>query len=143
VIPAQQTLRAWVNSKTSSLVGQGLPLSRGAYLRQQASPADGAYATVHSTGKPGDAVAESDPGLSTVSAAFLVFAPVEETAENAAAALASEIELLTGMPQAAGSSGYMVLVADNLRGPVSVPQPADSGEPYCFQVTADFALAKF
>lgn len=142
MIPGQTVLRAWINSK-SSLVGPGHPLPGGAYLRQQASPATGAYAVVHTTGKPGDVTAEADPALATVSLAFLVYSPAEEASEAAAKALATEIELLSGSPQPAGDSGYQVLVSDNLRGPLNVPQPADSGEPYCFQVMADFTLAQF
>lgn len=141
MIPAETTLRAWVNSKTGTLVGTGKPLAMGAFLRQQASPADGAYAVVHSISKPPQIVSEPDPGLATVSVAFLVYSPAEEVAELAAAALTSEIELLSGLPQQAGATGYRVMVADNIQGPLMVPQPADSGETYCFQLTADFTLA--
>jgi hypothetical protein len=140
VIAAQQAMRDWVNGKTD-LVGEGNPLALGAFLRMQRSPADGAYAVLaRNAGAPG-AVAEPSPDLCTAGIVFQVYSPSETTAEAAAAALMSEIETLTGSPQACGDSDVWALVHDQATGPVALPQPADGGEPYCFQLSAQFTLA--
>lgn len=140
MLAAEQAVRDWVNGKKVTLTGQGNPLSNGAFLRMQASPDDGAYAVVARTGGSSDLVAEQDPGLCSALMAFAVYSAAEDVAERAAAALASEIEQLTGNPQRANAS-VTVLVAGRLAGPVAVPQPPGGGEPYCFGVTAEFTLA--
>ncbi len=142
MMAAETAVREWVNSKPG-LVGAGSPLGMGAFLRGQASPGDGAYAIVHRAGGSSDLVAEQDSNLALASIVFQVYSPTEDVAERAAAALATAIEQLTGSPEPCGQTGVTVLVSDRLQGPVHVPQPADSGEPYCFQVGADFTLAEF
>jgi hypothetical protein len=143
VIAAEQALRDWANSKTG-LVGPGNPLAGGALLRLQRSPADGAYARIIRHGGSSDTVAEQDANLCTASITWQVYSATEDVAERAAAALATEIEQLTGSPEPCGPPGQAtvtVLVSDNLAGPVYLPPPPESGELGCFQVTADFLLA--
>jgi hypothetical protein len=133
---AESAVCAWVNSRP--IVGDGNPLSRGAYLRDQASPADGAYAVIARTpeGVTPFGVAEED-SLTLARIQAQVFAGDEDTAERAAAALRSEFEKLTGKPEPCGDTGVTVLVTDNRNGPFFVPGTAEA---YCFQVGADFLL---
>jgi hypothetical protein len=141
MLAAETAIRSWVNSKPG-LVGPGNPLAGGAFLRQQRSPADGAYAVLARAGGSSDMVAEQDPNLCAAVIIAQIYSPAEDAAERAAAALMTEIEQLTGCPEPAGDSGLTILVADKTLGPTFIPQPPDSGEPYCFQIQAEFTLAE-
>lgn len=142
MIAAEAAIRAWVNGQPS-LVGPGKPLSRGAYLRHQRSPADGSYAVLWrmSGAGSGEIVGEPAPELATARIQAQIFGGTEEFAEAAAAAYATAVEGLSGAPQRCGATGVTVLVAGNTSGPMFVPMPADGGEQYCFQFDADFVLA--
>jgi len=138
-IAAEAALRAWVNARP--IVGEGQLLSRGAYLREQRSPADGAYAVIARNPEGLGSIVAEDSTLARARIQAVVFAGTEEAAENAAAALLSEFEKLTGMPEPCGTTGVTVLIADNFTGPFFQPAPpASSGEIYSFQVGADFVL---
>jgi hypothetical protein len=139
-VAAETAVRAWVNARPD-LTGLGNPLSNGAYIRAQRSPASGIYAVIVRDPSPGRSLtAENEgPSLSRVSA--FCYAGTAELAEIAAVALANAWKSLRGNPEPCGSSGVTVYATDNLTGPAAVPTPADSGEPYCFQVSADFILA--
>lgn len=135
---AEVAIRSWLNARP--IVGEGSPLARGAYLREQRSPADGAYAVLTRTAEqPGGVVAE-DGLVSKARLIASVYAGTEDAAEAAAVAVRNEFEKLTGCPEPCGTTGVTVYVAANHTGPVLVPVAADSGEIYCFQVTADFVL---
>lgn len=137
----EQAVRAWANAQ-AGLTGEGNPLSRGAYLRSQRSPADGAYAvlgTVPARGRLGGITAE-DARVRAHRVAAVIYAGTLEAAETAAAAYAQAVLSLTGNPVPMGSSGVTCLVTDNLSGPVLVPTPPDAGEAYAFAVEADFLL---
>jgi hypothetical protein len=137
MIAAEDAIRTWANMRTA-LVGAGRPLANGVHLSPPIrSPAQGAWALASRVGAGPGGVAE-DGAVSVARIQFDVYSLDEIAAEKAAAAIATEIETLTGAPQAAGQ--VLILVHDNLSGPVFVPQPADSGEPFCFQVQADFML---
>lgn len=134
---AERAIRDWVNARP--IIGDGKPLARGAYLLEQASPADGAYAVI-SRNPEGDDPVGPPPEDGQVSVARIqaqVFAGAQDAAENAAAALRGEFETLTGRPQSCGATGVQILVADHINGPFYVP---GTREPYCFQVGADFLL---
>jgi len=129
----------WTNAVTG-LVGQGNPLAVGCFLQPPVrSPAEGAWSLVSRIAGGGGLVAE-DGLVTTARMQWDVYCDDEVAAERAAAAIARAVETLTGAPQAAGD-GMAVLVHDNLAGPVYVPQPASTDEPYLFQVQADLVLA--
>jgi len=140
-VPVETALRAWINARTSTLVGPGNPLSNGAFLRDQRSPADGAYAMVERSAESPATVVAEDGWFTNARLNCMVMAGTQQSAEAAAAALRSAFETLTGMPEWCGATGIRVLVADNHLGPVNLPQPPDSGELFTFQVSADFVLA--
>jgi hypothetical protein len=139
-VAAQAAIRAWINGR-ADLVGDGLPLARGAYLREQRSPADGGYAVISRTSEGVTSiVAEPAPVLAVARIQCLVYAGTEEASEAAAAALRSAFETLEGNPEPCGGTGVTVLTADNHIGPLFVPHAGDTGEIYSFQVNADFVL---
>lgn len=141
-VGAESAVRAWVNSREDLIGTQGTPgpLARGAYLIQQRSPADGAYAVL--SRQAGDAeplVAE--PSLFDQARIMTVIrAGTVEAAEAAANAYVNAVKSLTGAPVTCGDTGVIVRAHANLAGPQFVPQPADSGEQYAFLVAADFIL---
>ena len=135
-------MRAWTNGR-ATLVGRGNPLSAGAYLDPPArSPQGGAWALVsRAAGGPG--LCAEDGAVTTARMQWDVYSEDEHAAELAAAALASQVETLTGLPQPCGDAlGTVLLVHDNLAGPVFTPMPTDGGEPFCFQVQADLVLTQ-
>lgn len=133
---AEAAVRAWVNGKPL-LVGEGRPLSQGAFLASQRSPADGAYAVLHrTTSNLTDLVAEDD-GVTFARIIFTVRAGTELAAEEAASALADEIRRLRGCPEPMGDSGMTVMVSAYLTGPDFI---AGESEPYAYAVAADFIM---
>jgi len=137
-VPAEAAVRAWINARTVDLVGPGLPLALGAYLRQQRSPEGGAYTVVWRNSEGvGSPVAE-DGRIARARMQCLVFAGTEESAEAAASALRAAFETLTGMPEPCGDTGVTVLVADTTVGPFFINNP--EGEQFCFQVDTDLLL---
>jgi hypothetical protein len=141
MIPAERAVRAWVNAQPQ-LAGEGMPLSNGAYLRSQRSPGDGCYAVLASSPGTGGLPAEAGADLAVAAITALIYGGTTDTAEAAAVAYMTAVEELTGMPAQCGAEPYRILVADHISGPAAVQPPADAGEAYCFQVSAEFLLAR-
>jgi hypothetical protein len=140
MIAAEAAMRAWVNAR-QTLVGPGCPLANGCFLSPPIhSPDTGAWALLTRIPAAAGQVVAEDSQITQARLQFDVYCGDEVAAEAAAAALAAEIETLTGCPEPAGESAR-VLVHDNLTGPAFVPQAGTAGEPYCFQVQADVLLA--
>ncbi len=136
MMAAEAAARAWVNAQPA-LVGPGSPLSNGAFLADQRSPADGSYAVLHrTTTSLGDLVAEDD-GVSAVRFNFDIYAGTELAAEAAAVALADRIRSLRGCPEPMGDSGLVVMASAYLTGPDY--QPVTEG-PFSYRVSADFIM---
>lgn len=137
-IPAENAIRAWINGLP--IVGDGNALSRGAYLREQRSPADGPYAVLARMSEGVTTYVAEDNAISSARMQIIVYAGTVESSEAAAAALMGQIEQLTGCPQNCGTTGVRILVTDNRLGPFAIPVAPDTGETYAFQVNADFVL---
>lgn len=140
-IAAETAVRTWVNDN-ATLVGNGKPLSRGAYLHEQRSPADGAYAVITRTPEIPDSMVAEDGRVAISRMQAYVYAGTEVAAEAAAAAMRTAFEGLSGAPEKCGDTGVTVLATDNLLGPYLVPHYGESGEQYCFSVHADFILVQ-
>jgi hypothetical protein len=139
-------VRDWINSDTA-LVGNGTgddaPLNAGAFTLAQRSPAFGAYAVI--TRDPAAQVAgpfAEDSTIGGYRVAFDCYAGTVDKAEAAAAAVTDKLLALRGCPEPLADSGLVVLVSDNVTGPVWVPQPPDSGETYCFTTAGDLWVRK-
>lgn len=132
-------MNTWTNSM-AALVGVGQPLANGCFLQPPPrSPASGPWALVSRIGGGSPLVAE-DTAVTTARMQWDVYCNDEVACEAAAAGIAAAVENLNGSPVPTGT-GLLILVSDNLAGPVYVPQPADASEPYLFQVQADLVLA--
>jgi len=141
-VAAEAAIRAWINSR-ADLVGEGNPLSGGAYLLQQRSPEGVTYAVISRQSEGVTNVVAEDGAVGSARIQCLVFAGTQDVAEAAGKALRAEFETLTGCPEACGDTGVRVLVSDNWLGPFAIAPPPDSGEIYAYQVNADFLLTEF
>jgi hypothetical protein len=142
---AESAVRAWLNDPATGLTdgNGGGPMSRGAYLRSQRSPADGAYTVLATTPALEGGPAEPAPELQLSRFTFRVFAGTEESAETAAAALATVVASLTGRPVPCADTGVWILAHDQLTGPAFAQAGPDSGEEFCFVVTCQLLLAAY
>lgn len=138
-LPAERAVRAWVNGQ-ASLVGPDMPLALGAYLSQQRSPDAGSYAVLYRQSQATRTLAVETEAADTARISFMIYGGTEESAEDAACALATAIQTLTGKPAPCGTTGITVLASDNLSGPMFVPMPAEGGEQFAFEVASDFVL---
>ena len=148
MVPAEAAVREWINENRALVPPHNdphpdrWPLSRGAYLRSQRSPADGAYVVLATTYGAEAPVAEPSGDLQLTRLTFRVYAGTEEHAERAAAALATILAALAGLVPC-GQSGTWILGHDQLTGPLFVPAGPDAGEQFCFQVTCQLLLADY
>jgi len=136
-ITAEAAIRAWVT--TLPIVGEGNPLSRGAYLQEQRSPADGAYTVLARAPEGGRSVVAEDGTVNVARIVFQVYAGTEQAAELAAVALLDHIERLNGCPELCGTEAVKILVTDNRSGPFYLGLQPER-ENHAFQVNADFVL---
>lgn len=122
-VDAVGAVRTWINSRTTTLVGEGKPLSKGAYLRDHDGAADRCYAVLTllpSTGAAG--AAESPQMFARVEAQ--VYGPTIEAITNASMGLADEIS--TGLAGqwtvvGSGSAAVQIWVGDDISGPYDLP----------------------
>lgn len=141
---AEVAVRAWVNSR-SDLVGDppgsaSAPLARGAYLIQQRSPADGAYAVISRQAGDAEPLVAEPSVFDQARIVAAIRAGTVEAAESAANAYAEAVKTLSGAPVVCGDTGVIIRSHMNLTGPQFIQQPGDSGEQYTFEVAADFIL---
>ena len=146
-LPAASAIQAWVNARPG-LTGRGKPLSRGAYLMGDPirSPAHGAYALLFrepgtgAGGTTGPVAEDNVIALARITAH--VYAGTIQAAEAAADALSNAWQQLNGCPEPCGTSGVIVLVADDFSEPGYTPMPGSGGELHMFTVSSTFMLRR-
>ena len=116
-------MRAWINSRTDTLVGSGNPLQMGAHLKkvQGGQPATYAFLEEGFTVRSPDA--PENPDMMSVLSAQ-VYGGTREAAGAAAVALAEEISTqLCGIPAVVdmGTSSALLFVSDDITGPSWFP----------------------
>lgn len=122
-VDAVGAAKAWINSRTDTLVGPGRPLQKGAHLKELEGAADACYAYL--TLLPGTTTtggAENPSMAARVSAS--IYGPTVEAITNASIGLADEI--LTGL---AGQwttvdfngQAVQIWVGDDISGPSDLP----------------------
>lgn len=127
-------VRDWINSR-DDLVGEGRPLTRGAYLKRLRS--QGAYAFLISVGTPGDLSAEVPIARARVSAT--IYGRTKEVSSNAATAYMTVLESVNGKPETVGA--YRILVVDNITGPLPLDDQLTTREEFRYLVDADFYVS--
>lgn len=123
LVDAVGAAKAWINSRTDTLVGPGRPLQKGAHLKELEGAADACYAYL--TMLPGTTTtggAENPSMLARVSAS--IYGPTVEAITNASVALGNEI--LTGLAGqwttvTFNGQTVQIWVGDDLSGPSDLP----------------------
>lgn len=115
---AIRAVAAWINSRTTTLVGDGYPLQKGAHFKHLDGAAAACYALLEAAPAYLGGGAESPDMMAQINAQ--VYGGTLEAATAAAVALAEEIATqLTGVPATAG--GALLMVADDISGPTYAP----------------------
>lgn len=95
-VDAEAVVRAWINSRTTTLVGQGKPLPLGCHLQLLRSPMSGAYAVLERIGGFDD---DGEAPIDHARVSFQVRASTKQAAAAAATAVANELRTyLDGTP---------------------------------------------
>lgn len=112
-------LREWINGRTSTLVGYGHPLQKGAHLQHLEGATPATYALLEELPASRSLDAPESPDMMAVISAQ-VYGGTREAATAAAIALAEELSsTLTGA--AVGVTGGLLLVVDDIQGPTWAP----------------------
>jgi hypothetical protein len=138
-VDAEAISRAWINSRTTTLVGVGKPLAKGAVLNRLEGPPPPPYVLVNNPVPATPAFGAESPDV-RAPMSFQVYGPTKHAAALAASALVDEmLEHLAGVPAQvmfADESPATVLVVDEVDGPAWQP---DFGAPR-YVVTADWYI---
>lgn len=123
MVDAVGAARTWINSRTTTLVGPGKPLAKGAYLREHEGAADRCYAVltlIPGTGTGG--AAESPQMYARIEAQ--IYGPTIDAITKASIGLADEITTeLCGkfVTVGSGADAVQIWVGDDLNGPYDLP----------------------
>ena len=120
-VDAEAVIRAWLNTRTSTLVGKGKPLPHGVHLHPLRSPQPGAYALCERIGGFDDG---GDSPIDTARISFQVYASTKQAAAIAATALANELRTgLDGTQVTVVVDGATrrILGTDSITGPSFYP----------------------
>jgi hypothetical protein len=135
-VDAEGAVQAWINSRTTDLVGLGNPLQLGAHFIRLRSPASGAYALLYRIGGGRAFTAERPWDQARISAT--IYAPTKETACRAAVAYVNALESVNGAAVVMGDA--VCQVVDNITGPLAIDDSATGHEQHRYVVDADFYL---
>lgn len=122
-VDAVGAFRDWVNSRTSTLVGPGNPLQKGAFLRDHDGAADRCYAVLNLLpGTTAAGAAESPQMYARVSAS--IYGPTIDAVTKASVAYADEIVTnLAGqwVTVRSGADAVQIWCGDDVAGPSDLP----------------------
>lgn len=133
-VDAEEAVRSWINSLTSTLVGEGKPLAKGAHLHELRGAATVCYALLSLIGGSPSLSAENPDHRARISASL--FGPTKESATAAAVAYANALLTLDGRPTAMTGATCLICDPDSISGPLWSP---DRAGPRVL-VDADFLL---
>lgn len=120
-VDALGAMRAWINSRTATLVGVGHPLTLGAHLKYVQGAAPQVYAFLEEQVSARSADSPESPDMLAIMSAQ-IFGGTREAATTAAVALAEEISTqLCGRAVTVVSPAAVLWVADDLAGPSWIP----------------------
>lgn len=128
-VDASGTLRAWLNTLTTDLVGPGKPLALGVHFNRLRSPARGAYALLSQVGTPEQLTEETLTCQSRISAS--IYGMTKASAALAAKAYANALLQITTIKPVVG--GVQIHTVDGISGPLEIPD----GDEIRFLVDAD------
>lgn len=118
-VDAVGAVAAWVNGRTSTLVGYGKPLQKGAHLRHLEGAASATYALLEELPASRSLDSPESPDMMAVISAQ-VYGGTREATTAAAVALAEELSTnLQGVPAAV--TGATLMMCDDIQGPTWAP----------------------
>jgi hypothetical protein len=119
-VKALAVAKAWINSRTGTLVGPGAPVPQGAHLTHLDTVASTYLFLTLPTGSV-QAFGAEDPDMAAPIAAQC-YGPTDEACDEGAKAYAEELKTeLGGVQTPVPEAGALILVVDNIRGPYSLP----------------------
>jgi hypothetical protein len=119
---AEMAFRSWINSQTTTLVGVGKPLVKGALLNRMHGAASVPYALI-SLESSGITNGHENPDQVATITAELFGSTKESAALAAAAYVEALVTRLTGASVAV--PGATILAVDNISGPSWLPNAAE------------------
>jgi hypothetical protein len=131
-VDAEGVLRNWLNSLTSSLVGNAQPFVGGFHLKQPSSPYRGAHAVLARLGGT-DAWNEARADNARITCS--IFAPTKQVAATAAIAYANILRTISTIQPTA--AGVRLRAVDNITGPIYIPSAQTEGRAEQYLVDAD------
>ncbi|WBB94182.1 hypothetical protein [Verrucosispora sp. WMMC514] len=132
---AERAAADWINTLTSTLVGPGNPLAKGAHLTELRGASSACYALLSIIGSNTALAPENPDHRARISAS--IYGPTKEAATRAAIAYADTLIAVDGRPQPMGSAALcLVIDPDSITGPLWSPDLAGPR----LLVDADFYL---
>ena len=116
---AEAAIRDWVNSLTTTLVGEGNPLAKGAHLHELRGAATTCYALLSIVGSGTAFGVENPDHRARLSAS--IYGPSKETATRAAVAYANALLALDGAPVVMTGATCLVVDPATITGPLWSP----------------------
>jgi hypothetical protein len=117
-VDAVGAVRAFINGRTTTLVGLGYPLQKGAHFKRLDGAADATYALLTESASYRSSGAESPDMMAVIDAQ--VYGGTREEATAAAVALAEELSTVLNGP-AVSVPGATLFAADEFTGPLWAP----------------------
>lgn len=121
-VDAEAAVASYINGLTTTLVGEGKPLAKGAHLHELRGAAKVCYALLSVVGGNPTLGAENPDHRARVSAA--VYGPTKEAATAAAVAYANALIALNGTSVAMTGATGLVVDPDSISGPLWSPDGA-------------------
>jgi hypothetical protein len=116
-VDAEGVLRAWLNSLTSTLVGNTHPVDLGFSLELRRSPFRGCYGLLTRVGSDEGLGVEAASDMARISCS--IFSTTKVSAAAGAVAYANTLRTLSTVKPVA--AGRILTVATNITGPIWVP----------------------
>jgi hypothetical protein len=112
-------MKAWIDSRTATLVGEGHPLQKGAHLRHLTGGAPAVYALLEENTSLRSADSPENPDMDAALTAQ-IYGGTREAATIGAVALCEELStVLCGC--AVAVPGAVLWMADDIQGPIWAP----------------------
>lgn len=118
-VDAEGAVHDWLNSLTTTLVGETRPVTLGFHYDLLRSPGRGAYGLISRIGGNDGITPETPADMARISVSF--FSTTKKTAAAAAVAYANTLRGLSAAPYVSAAYGVTLRLADNLTGPTWIP----------------------
>jgi hypothetical protein len=125
-VDAEGLMVTWLNTLTASLVGNTRPINRGFFFELQRSPGKDSYAVLTRIGGLDGYGAEAPADMARLSCS--IFSTTKVAAAAGAVAYANALRTLSTLKPII--EGTRIRLADNVTGPLWVPNPLKTAPQY-------------